>query len=204
MAHLRLCFATISAAMSVLLFIPGAPVHAFVQTAPFLSSACSFRPFLSSAFVQTAPFLSSARGIAPAAVRTHASAGIYGLKMLRENYDLIVIGAGPTGLTAALAAAAGGRTCLIVDGTEKGKVQFSGPTGLFSKALRDAAKKIDVRTLREMGLRDETVWKQVLLLQNTHAGPSLEQPISEGERWCRWRPSPLTSSNSAGNQISKL
>jgi len=139
MAHLRLCFATISAAVSVLLFIPGAPVHAFVQTAPFLSSA---------------------RGIAPAAVRTHASAGIYGLKMLRENYDLIVIGAGPTGLTAALAAAAGGRTCLIVDGTEKGKVQFSGPTGLFSKALRDAAKKIDVRTLREMGLRDETVWKQ--------------------------------------------
>jgi len=81
--------------------------------------------------------------------------------MLRESYDLLVIGGGPTGLTAALAAAAGGRTCLIIDGTEKSKVQFSGPTGLFSKALRDAAKKISVRTLREMGLRDATVWKQV-------------------------------------------
>jgi pyruvate/2-oxoglutarate dehydrogenase complex dihydrolipoamide dehydrogenase (E3) component len=38
---------------------------------------------------------------------------------------------------------------------------FTGPTGLFSKALRDAAKKVKVRTLREMGLRDASIWKQV-------------------------------------------
>lgn len=38
---------------------------------------------------------------------------------------------------------------------------FTGPTGLFSKALRDAAKKVKVRTLRDMGLRDASIWKQV-------------------------------------------
>jgi hypothetical protein len=35
--------------------------------------------------------------------------GILGATMLRNNYDLVVIGSGPTGLTAALTAAAAGR-----------------------------------------------------------------------------------------------
>ena len=32
---------------------------------------------------------------------------------------------------------------------------LGGPTGLFSKALRDAGKKISVSSLKGMGLRDD-------------------------------------------------
>ena len=78
-----------------------------------------------------------------------------------EVYELVVLGGGPTGLTAALTAASVGRTVALVDKTPRGQVMFSGPTGLFSKALRDAAKKVKVRTLRDMGLRDASIWKQV-------------------------------------------
>ncbi|EKX31393.1 hypothetical protein GUITHDRAFT_122400, partial [Guillardia theta CCMP2712] len=78
-----------------------------------------------------------------------------------QIFDLIVLGGGPTGLTAALTAASIGRTAAIIDGTPVTQTQFSGPTGLFSKALRDSAKKVKVRTLREMGLRDTSIWKQV-------------------------------------------
>jgi pyruvate/2-oxoglutarate dehydrogenase complex dihydrolipoamide dehydrogenase (E3) component len=54
-----------------------------------------------------------------------------------------------------------GRTAVIVDATPKRQVQFSGPTGLYSKALRDTAKKIDVSVLKNMGVRDTAVWRQV-------------------------------------------
>lgn len=83
------------------------------------------------------------------------------ITMLRREYDLVVIGAGPTGLTAALSAASAGRSALIIDATPKRQVQFTGPTGLFSKALRDTSKKVDVGVLRNMGMRDTAVWRQV-------------------------------------------
>ena len=85
------------------------------------------------------------------------------ITMAREKgeYDLIVIGGGPVGLTAGQSAAAVGRSTIIIDGTPKTLVQFTGPTGIFSKALRDTAKKIDVLTLRGMGLRDTVIWRQV-------------------------------------------
>lgn len=38
---------------------------------------------------------------------------------------------------------------------------FGGPTGLFSKALRDSAKRLDVEALRAQGLDDDVIWKQV-------------------------------------------
>jgi NAD(P) transhydrogenase len=83
------------------------------------------------------------------------------LTMQTQNYDLVVIGGGPVGITAALAATATGRTVALIDGTPKPLVPFTGPTGIFSKALRDSALKVDVNTLRTMGMHDTVVWKQV-------------------------------------------
>lgn len=94
-------------------------------------------------------------------LRSTRSGQLRGITMLRKEYDLIVIGAGPTGLTAALSAASCGRSALIIDATPKRQVQFTGPTGLFSKALRDTSKKVDVNVLRNMGMRDTAVWRQV-------------------------------------------
>jgi pyruvate/2-oxoglutarate dehydrogenase complex dihydrolipoamide dehydrogenase (E3) component len=55
-----------------------------------------------------------------------------------EGYDLIVIGSGPAGEAAAVRAAKHGARVAIV---EK-KSTFGGPTGLTSKAVREAAKRI--------------------------------------------------------------
>ena len=81
--------------------------------------------------------------------------------MLRDKYDCIVVGGGPTGITAALRVSALGGRAFLVDATPARQFQFSGPTGLYSKALRDASKKIDVRVLRSMGLGDAAIWAQV-------------------------------------------
>jgi hypothetical protein len=83
------------------------------------------------------------------------------MQIQTDSYDLVVIGGGPVGITAALAATATGRTVALIDGTPKPLVPFTGPTGIFSKALRDSALKVDVSTLRTMGLDDSVVWKQV-------------------------------------------
>ena len=38
---------------------------------------------------------------------------------------------------------------------------FGGPTGLFSKALRDVGKTIDINSLDAMGLDNDVIWQQV-------------------------------------------
>jgi len=38
---------------------------------------------------------------------------------------------------------------------------FGGPTGLFSKALRDVGKTVDIKSLETMGLDNDVVWQQV-------------------------------------------
>ena len=88
------------------------------------------------------------------------------------EYDLAVIGAGPVGVQAAIAAAgrAKKRVVLIDAPRASGKLMneetnedlsIGGPTGLFSKALRDAAKRIKVPTLRGMGLREDSIWNEI-------------------------------------------
>ncbi len=88
------------------------------------------------------------------------------------DYDLAVIGAGPVGVQAAIAAAgrAKKRVVLIDAPRASGKLMnedtnedlsIGGPTGLFSKALRDAAKRIKVSTLRGMGLREDSIWNEI-------------------------------------------
>ena len=81
--------------------------------------------------------------------------------MLRDKYDLIVIGGGPVGITAALRGASFGYSTILIDATPPRQFQFTGPTGLFSKALRDSALRLDVNVLRSMGIVDTAIWAQV-------------------------------------------
>ena len=89
--------------------------------------------------------------------------GDYSKPVQKSNrFDLLIIGGGPVGVTAALRAAALGRTAILIDNTPPKQFQFTGPTGLFSKALRDSALRIDVAVLRSMNIDDEAIWNQVV------------------------------------------
>lgn len=86
---------------------------------------------------------------------------------LGERYDLVVIGGGPAGYGGAIKAASLGHRCLIIDNprgqrkSEEQNIWFSAPGGLFSKALRDVGKAINVPSLRSMGLDADVIWQQV-------------------------------------------
>ena len=54
-----------------------------------------------------------------------------------------------------------GYTTILIDATPPRQFQFTGPTGLFSKALRDSALRLDVPVLRSMGIVDAAIWAQV-------------------------------------------
>ena len=85
------------------------------------------------------------------------------------DFDLVVLGAGPVGVSAALAAAElGKRVCLVDAPAFSGALMkdgedlsLGGPTGLFSKALRDTSKRISVSTLRGMGISEQSIWSEV-------------------------------------------
>lgn len=88
------------------------------------------------------------------------------------EYDLAVIGAGPVGVQAALVAAGTAKKRVVLIDAPRASGQLmneetnedlsiGGPTGLFSKALRDAAKRIKVPTLRGMGLREDSIWNEI-------------------------------------------
>ena len=98
------------------------------------------------------------------------------IRMLRDKYDVCILGGGPVGITAALKASSLGRRAILIDATPPRQFQFTGPTGLFSKALRDAAQRLDVRVLREMGLGDKAIWAQVL--SHTPISPICHTPFS--------------------------
>lgn len=78
--------------------------------------------------------------------------------------DLAILGAGPVGVSAALKAAELGKRVVLVDDPECSgallkdgeDLSLGGPTGLFSKALRDTSKRISVSTLRG-GWHDSSV-----------------------------------------------
>lgn len=91
-----------------------------------------------------------------------------------KPYDLAVIGAGPVGVSAALLAARSphNKKVILIDAPrasgalmneETGEdLSIGGPTGLFSKALRDTGKRISVSSLKGMGLRDDSVWNEIV------------------------------------------
>ncbi|CAJ1935238.1 unnamed protein product [Cylindrotheca closterium] len=89
-----------------------------------------------------------------------------------KEYDLAVIGGGVVGAQAALAAASAPyskKVCLVDAPRESGvlmkedqDLSLGAPTGLFGKALRDTSKRIKVSTLRGMGLREDSIWNEIL------------------------------------------
>ena len=84
---------------------------------------------------------------------------------LAKPFDVIVIGGGPAGVAAVQKAAFLGRRALIIDDAacapNELDLTFGAPTGLFSKALRDTAKHVDVKLLEAMGMDKKVVWAQV-------------------------------------------
>jgi len=86
---------------------------------------------------------------------------------LDVHFDLVIIGGGPVGLAAAIKCACLGHRAIIIDKPKLPPradgldVSFGGPTGLFSKALRDTAKHVDVPSLQSMHLDDEVIWHQI-------------------------------------------
>jgi NAD(P) transhydrogenase len=89
-----------------------------------------------------------------------------------KDFDLVVVGAGIVGVQAALIASQAPyhKRVLVVDAPLASGALFVGnedlslgaPTGLFSKALRDTSKRINVEALRGMGLREESVWNEII------------------------------------------
>jgi NAD(P) transhydrogenase len=95
-------------------------------------------------------------------------------------YDLAIIGGGVVGASAAITASQGAallpggvhRKIILLDAPKASGMLYNeqtnedlslgGPTGLFSKALRDTSKRINVRTLRGMGLREDSVWNEII------------------------------------------
>ena len=78
-----------------------------------------------------------------------------------------MVGGGPAGVAGALKGAYLGKRVLLVDKPKAAPAGggldpfFGGPTGLFSKALRDTAKHLDIATLRAMGVSDAVIWAAV-------------------------------------------
>mmetsp|Transcript_9221 Transcript_9221/g.20187 ORF Transcript_9221/g.20187 Transcript_9221/m.20187 type:complete len:613 (+) Transcript_9221:83-1921(+) len=91
-----------------------------------------------------------------------------------QTFDLAVIGAGPVGVLAALLAARSplNKKVVLIDAPRASgalmnevtgeDLSIGGPTGLFSKALRDTGKRISVSSLKGMGLRDDSVWNEIV------------------------------------------
>jgi NAD(P) transhydrogenase len=89
-------------------------------------------------------------------------------------YDLIVVGAGVVGTVAALTVAQApfNKKVLLIDAPlasaalmnpkNNEDLSIGAPSGLFSKALRDTSKRIQVSTLRGMGLREDSVWNEIV------------------------------------------
>jgi NAD(P) transhydrogenase len=89
-----------------------------------------------------------------------------------DTFDLAVVGAGPVGVRASiLAASTYHKKVALIDAPRASGVlmneesqqdlSIGGPTGLFSKALRDVSKQIKVSTLRGMGLREDSIWNEI-------------------------------------------
>ena len=112
--------------------------------------------------------------------------GVVNTNKLSKLYDLVVIGGGPAGVAGAIKAAQMGRRAIVIDKPkfDAGVLPngldlfFGGPTGLFSKALRDLAKTTNVAAMRAQHMDSDVIWKQI-----TNGIVKLAMRNSEGQ--CR-------------------
>jgi NAD(P) transhydrogenase len=112
--------------------------------------------------------------------------GVVNTKRLNKLYDLVVIGGGPAGVAGAIKAAQMGRRAILVDKPKFSAgvlpngldLFFGGPTGLYSKALRDSAKNTNVAAMKAQDMDSDVIWKQI-----TNAIVKLATRNSEGQ--CR-------------------
>jgi NAD(P) transhydrogenase len=101
---------------------------------------------------------------------TKSSSTFMIMQNTQEKYDLAVIGGGVVGVQAALAAASLSKQVCLIDAPRESGVlmhededlSIGAPTGLFGKALRDTSKRIKVSTLRGMGLREDSIWNEII------------------------------------------
>mmetsp|Transcript_12602 Transcript_12602/g.25113 ORF Transcript_12602/g.25113 Transcript_12602/m.25113 type:complete len:698 (-) Transcript_12602:111-2204(-) len=129
--------------------------------------------------------VAAAEAAAPASTNPEMFGTVSSSK-LNKLYDLVVIGGGPAGVAGAIKAAQMGRRAIVIDKPkfDAGVLPngldlfFGGPTGLFSKALRDLAKTTNVAAMRAQHMDSDVIWKQI-----TNGIVKLAMRNSEGQ--CR-------------------
>jgi NAD(P) transhydrogenase len=144
-----------------------------IATTLLVSSSCAFSSVSRSTSLSTS-LLSSSTTTSSSPFRSFLTKR-FAEENNADSYDLIVVGAGVVGVQAALAAASAPyfkKNVLLVDAPRASgmlmneatgeDLSLGGPTGLFSKALRDTSKRIKVSTLRGMGLREDSVWNEII------------------------------------------
>ena len=167
----------ISAAAAALLTL-AVPTATAWTAAPRLNSAASTVHRSSSSISIRSPSLLHSTTVKDAAVEEVSAAeadtgarefGVVNTNKLSQLYDLVVIGGGPAGVAGAIKGAQMGRRVLLIDkpkfdaGVLPNGIDlfFGGPTGLFSKALRDLAKSTNVGALRAQDMESDVIWKQI-------------------------------------------
>ena len=169
-------------------FAPGArrPVPSAARSSPSQSRSWTLLKSTVEASVDSAVDEAVEEIPLPSNPSAEPQFGKVSTKRLEELYDLVVIGGGPAGVAGAIKAAQMGRRAVLIDKPkfEAGVLPngldlfFGGPTGLFSKALRDAAKETNVAAMRAQHMDSDVIWKQI-----TNSIVKLAMRNSEGQ--CR-------------------
>jgi len=126
-------------------------------------------------FQLTQSFLNTHRNALPYASSRHRPNQylLMTIPSTSQNFDLAVVGGGPCGIKAAiLASITYKKKVVLIDAPRASgalmneetqqDLSIGGPTGLFSKALRDVSKRIRVDSLRGMGLREDSIWNEII------------------------------------------
>merc|ERR1719203_1269548 len=131
----------------------------------------SYRPRSkrSSILLKSCVLKSTAKDAMPHSRAIDRTFGVVNTNKLSKLYDLVVIGGGPAGVAGAVKAAQMGRRAILIDKPKFPScvlpngldLFFGGPTGLFSKALRDSAQNTNVAAMKAQQMDSSVIWKQI-------------------------------------------